>query len=60
MRPFQIISIFFIAFVPLEINGQECGLPQNAIRTTGFVQGVDTSVSKVNSKDIHTKKKKKK
>ena len=45
-----------MAFV-LEISSQECGLPQNAIRTTGFVQGADTSVSKVNSKDIKKKKK---
>ena len=39
-------ALFFLTYTT-NINGQECGLSRNAIRTTGFVQGVDTNITKV-------------
>ena len=43
----MILLLISAALFSLKVNSQECGLSRNAIRTTGFVQGVDTSISKV-------------
>ena len=43
----MILLVISAVLFSLKVNSQECGLSRNAIRTTGFVQGVDTSISKV-------------
>ena len=45
-------ELFLISLtIHLIVGSQECGLPHNVIRITGFVQGTETNVDKVTFKD---------
>merc|ERR1712156_569313 len=46
MVGFPIKSIIILALISSSVISQNCGVPRDAIRTSGFVQGYEESVSK--------------
>ena len=49
------ISLNFFGILILAtdyILGQQCGLSSDVVRTTGFVQGVETTVSKASARNL--------
>ena len=53
MAKIKIVIEFFLTSLTIHliVGSQECGLPHNVIRITGFVQGTETNVDKVTFKD---------